>query len=378
MREKQKPSLSKRIFKYTLYTILSICLLITGVIAFALNIVFTPAKLTPVVRKEAQKFLKSDLATQAVELTFFSSFPEFQLHVRNGSISQLNDTLIQFGEISAGIRPLAYLTSQKIHLGTILFKDATIHALIPESGNPNWDIVKADSTNQAADTVAGEMPVISEIKLDRIAFEQVNLSFTDIPNRTHFDLSGLNASISGSFGKIHNELNLSCNSSNIRFEQQGKVLIDKLAFGIDTRLQINNETHTYQTEKMILDLNGMKAGCAGSVIKDSANNEYTVDIQAGLNIPSLAEVLKLIPKSVIKEAIDVTTDGDILVTGAIKGVYGNGKFPVADLKANIDKGSFQYKGMPYGVDQLDLKMEGHIDLNDKAASRLSVQNFLFK
>ena len=379
MINKPSQSLPKRILKYTLCTLATVFLLILAGIAFALNTVFSPAKLTPLVLNQARQYLTPTLSADAVELTFFSSFPEFQLHLKNGMISQPGDTLIRFEEIGIGVRPLKYLTKQEIHLGKILFKNADISAKIPESGKPNWDIMKPDTVQQqVTDTTVTAPPVISGIQIDQIAFENVNLHFSDQPNQTQFDLTDLSATIAGTFGKIHNELEVLLSTQNIRFEQQGKLLADKIALGLETRLHINNETRVYETDKMNLDLNGMKAGCVGKIQKDTLKDEYLMDIHLGMNIPSLAELLKLIPKSVIKETADVTTNGDVLVTGSIRGAYGKGIFPVADLKASIDKGSFQYKGMPYGVDQLDMNLISHIDLNQKQASYLHIENFLFK
>ena len=58
-------------------------LLLTGfvVVAFVINYVFTSDKLTPVVLNVANRLLDADLKIERVELTFFSTFPQFGLKI---------------------------------------------------------------------------------------------------------------------------------------------------------------------------------------------------------------------------------------------------------------------------------------------------------
>lgn len=379
MKSDHSRSIPKRILIYSLSIIGGILLLLGSIIAIALHTVLSPSRLTPLVLEQAQNLFHPKVSAESVELTFFSSFPQFQLHIKEGQIASEKDTLVRFHEIGIGLRPLRYLTHHQIYIHEISIKEAEIHAVIDRQGFPNWDIIKQDSISQPVDTTQNTaLPPIDGIKIDQISFEKVNLHFNDEVNNVQFDLADLNAAFAGDFGKIDNELDIRMKAGNIRFVQGGKVLANRLTVGIESHVQLNVPTHLLKTDKMTLNINGIEAGCAGFLQKDTLRNEYDMNIHWGLNIPSLADALKLIPKSIVKEAVNVETTGNILVTGSLKGIYGNGVFPVADLTASIDKGSFQYKGLPYGVDRLDLKANGIIDLNQKANSYLTVTNFLFK
>lgn len=378
MKNKNSKQVFKRIFTYSIGIIGGILVLFSGIIALTLHTILSPEKLTPLVLNQAQNFLKPQISAKSIELTFFSSFPEFKLHIKDGYIGATNDTLVQFEEIGIGISPLNFLTKKEIHIDEITVKQADINAIIPKDGIPNWDITKKDSTDQTADTIQNNSLTIEGLKVKQIVFENVNLHFTDFVNQVQFDLDNFNASLAGDFGKINNELDVKLQTNNIRFEQEGKILANHITLGIESHIELNIPTHTLKTNKMTIDLNGVKAGCAGSVQKDTLLNEYNMDIHWGLNIPSLADILKLIPKSIVREVEDVTTSGDILVTGTLKGAYGNGLFPIADLKATINNGSFHYKEMQYGVDLLDLNADGHINLNQKENSFLNINNFRFK
>ena len=77
---------TKKILKITGITLVSIVVLVTAVIAVAINFVFTPEKLTPVVLKVANQNLNAKLDMKSVELTFFSTFPRFGVKLTDGSL----------------------------------------------------------------------------------------------------------------------------------------------------------------------------------------------------------------------------------------------------------------------------------------------------
>lgn len=378
-KDQVKKSAIKRVLIYCLGTIGALLLLFTLIIAILLNTVLTPSKLTPLVLEQAHNYLKPEVEAESVNLTFFSSFPEFKLHIQNGYIGTEADTLIRFDEIGIGIRPLKYLTSHQIHIGEVTFKNADIRPTRFKDGSSNWDIVKPDSVQATpSDTVNSELPVIKSIKVDEIAFDNVDVHLRDEVNRTLFELEDFSSVLTGNFGQINSDLDVTFKAGNIRLIQDRKTLIKKLALSADAQVSLDTKEQKLTTKKVVLDVNGIKAGCGGFIQRDTTRNEYTMNIQWGLNIPSLSDALQLIPTSIVKEAADVRTSGNILVTGTLKGIYGNGSFPVGDLKAIISEGSFHYKDMPYGVDELSLQADGYFDLNQKAESRLTIENFKFK
>ena len=66
---------TKKILKVTSLSLVSLVVVVLGVIALAINFIFTPEKLTPVVLKVANQTMNAKLDMKSVELTFFSTFP---------------------------------------------------------------------------------------------------------------------------------------------------------------------------------------------------------------------------------------------------------------------------------------------------------------
>ena len=79
----------KKTIKITAITLASLLVLVFVAIAIAINFVFTPVKLTPVVLDVANKSMNAHLDMKSVELTFFSTFPKFGLRVTDGTLVSL-------------------------------------------------------------------------------------------------------------------------------------------------------------------------------------------------------------------------------------------------------------------------------------------------
>ena len=90
-------SRTKKILKITGITLGSLIVLIAAIIAVAINFVFTPEKLTPVVLTAANQNLNAKLDMESVELTFFSTFPRFGVKLTDGSLvsKSIRDSLWQ-------------------------------------------------------------------------------------------------------------------------------------------------------------------------------------------------------------------------------------------------------------------------------------------
>ena len=147
----------KKVLKITLISLGSILALIFIAIAFVINFVFTPAKLTPIVLNVANQSMNARLDMKSVELTFFSTFPRFGLKLEDGTLvsKALQDTLwnkedslVSFRECLITVNPIAYLTKNSIVINNISLQDASVYAYKNKEGKANWDIMVA------ADTVA--------------------------------------------------------------------------------------------------------------------------------------------------------------------------------------------------------------------------------
>lgn len=96
-----------------------------------------------------------------------------------------------------------------------------------------------------------------------------------------------------------------------------------------------------------------------------------------VNAPSMETVLRMIPKSYVKDS-KVSAKGEVTVSGRVRGVYGDKKLPAVSLKIGIKEASAQYKGLPYGIDEVTADFDAYVDLMRHQPSYLNLKIFHFK
>ena len=158
-----------RILKISIITNLSVVVVILGVIAFALNVVFTPEKLTPIVKSVLTENLNAKVDIASVDLTFFSSFPNFSLSVKDGvvinnqdSLAEKlpNDTILSFNECKVDINPIAFIVNNDIKINAVELITPQIYAYVDKQGVANWStLVSMDNNETIEETKIGRANV---------------------------------------------------------------------------------------------------------------------------------------------------------------------------------------------------------------------------
>ncbi|MGL4518928.1 MAG: AsmA family protein [Phocaeicola sp.] len=378
----------KKALKYTAITLASLVALLVVVAAVVVNFVLTPAKLTPLVLEQANKHLRAQVSCEAVDITLFSTFPQIGIRLTNGELlshalhdslpATAQDSLLQFKTCLVTARPLALLASNQVKIHEVLIDEATIYAFRNSQGVANWEVVAPTDSTLVTDSVTTDSVAFNgAIEIGNIEIRRANVTFDDRFTELFADLRSFNFRLSGSLSEVQNEVALHLDAKNILLWQQGKLLVNKLGFGFDTRLFVDRSEQLYKLDDTQLDVNGIRLLASGVLQKDRDTNNLDVDFNFGLQVPTLKTVLDLIPTSIVSEAADVTAKGAVDVKGTLKGIYGAGQIPVFEALATIDGASAQYKGMPYGIDKLDVSLAARLNVADKSDSYITLHNFYF-
>ena len=130
--------------KITIY--LSIIVSILLIVIFCLLwFVFTPGKLTPIIKNQLPTFITCESEIEEVEVTFFSTFPEFGIKVSNLKLinptkNALNDTLLHAGSLTGIVNVSEFLFNNKVVIEKVALIDTKINAFIDKNGKTNFDI----------------------------------------------------------------------------------------------------------------------------------------------------------------------------------------------------------------------------------------------
>lgn len=374
----------KKTLKISGITLGTVLLVLLGAIAFVINFIVTPKKLTPVVLDAANQTLNVHLDMESVELTFFSTFPQFGLKVKNGSLvsKALNDSswcktdsLLSFKECVLTVNPIAYLTENRIVVHNLSLEEVAVYAYRNKTGKANWEVTRASVDTIPADTASTDFN--SEIDIRNIELKHANLVFDDRNTDIYSRIDDANLKLRLSLTKGISTLGLKFDNKNILFWQQGELLVNKIATSLRTDIMVDRQTAVWKLKDTELDVNGIRLDVNGAFRRDTVAKTIGMDLEYGLHAPSMETVLRMIPKSYVKDS-KVSAKGEVTVSGRVRGVYGDKKLPAVSLKIGIKEASAQYKGLPYGIDEVTADFDAYVDLMRHQPSYLNLKIFHFK
>lgn len=374
----------KKTLKISGITLGTVFLVLLVAIAFVINFIVTPKKLTPVVLDAANQTLNAHLDMESVELTFFSTFPQFGLKVKNGSLvsKALNDSswcktdsLLSFKECVLTVNPIAYLTENRIVVHNLSLEEVAVYAYRNKTGKANWEVTRASVDTIPADTASTDFN--SEIDIRNIELKHANLVFDDRNTDIYSRIDDANLKLRLSLTKGISTLGLKFDNKNILFWQQGELLVNKIATSLRTDIMVDRQTAVWKLKDTELDVNGIRLDVNGAFRRDTVAKTIGMDLEYGLHAPSMETVLRMIPKSYVKDT-KVSAKGEVTVSGRVRGVYGDKKLPAVSLKIGIKEASAQYKGLPYGIDEVTADFDAYVDLMRHQPSYLNLKIFHFK
>ena len=357
------------------------------VVAFVINYVFTSDKLTPVVLNVANRLLDADLKIERVELTFFSTFPQFGLKVDEGflvskvlndSLPQKTDSLLAFKECVLTVNPLDYFLKNKISVHNLSLKNVAVYAYRNKTGKANWEIVKTSS-----DTLAVEKDTIpqnkfdSEIDIRQVELEHVNLIFDDRNTEVYSRIDDADLRLKLALTKGASSLGVEFENKNILFWQQGELLINKVAVFLQTDIEVDRSTALWTLKNTGLTINGIRMDVNGELRRDTVTKTVGMNLKYGLHAPSMETVMNMIPEAYVKRG-QISVKGEVKVNGTLEGNYGNKQLPAISLNIKINDASARYEGLPYGIDNFTADFESYIDLMRRNPSFLNLKILHFE
>ena len=176
----------KKALKIFGITLGSIILLLAIVIGSALWVVFTPERLTPIVRNVASEYVKCEHHIGQVELTFFSTFPHFGLAI--DSIIVVNpvegapsDTVLSVPHAVTSVDVMALLNEKTLSIPTLSMPDIQANIYIAADGQANYDVLALPQDTTAEDTTAFVLP-FEKIAVGELVVSAKSLRYKSEPD----------------------------------------------------------------------------------------------------------------------------------------------------------------------------------------------------
>ena len=365
----------KRVFKIIGIAVGSVVGVAILAVCAALWVVFTPKRLTPIVQNVAREYVACEHYIGDVELTFFSTFPEFCLHI--DSLCVLNpcegassDTVLTTTGVQAVVDVMALIDDNRLQISSLSLKDAAVYAFMSEQGS-NLDVLRMEEDTTATDTSSFVLP-FSSIAVDELYIEANRLAYEDRVNQ--IVASTASTTLQASMNNW-NDVRLSLMADGVSAQVGGSTYADNLSLGVELPVALDLDMMSVDLKNAQLRVNQYMLGVDGIV---TMADDLSMQLRLRAQDWQIKPFLALLPMSVTDMLKGIEVDGVLSLDADIAGVYSDQEMPVVDASVVLKNAQGVYSELPYTLRGVNLMADAHVDLNNTAATNLTIHNLAAK
>ena len=365
----------------TLASLLGLVLVVAGVLVYW---VFTPERLTPVVREVADAFITCDYEIGQVELTFFSTFPEFGLRadgilVENPVVGAQSDTVLAAKKAVARIDIVALLKDGELSIREIALADAQLNAFIGEDGTANFDVLSLPQDTTPEDTT--ETSFIRSISLDDLSVSLIANKMSLLNLRDSIDVLLLSPAISLATKMQHDKVvgSLKADFPHVDARYGNSDYASELAVSLSAPFELAlqmAEPFTIEHAAVSLDdarlvVNSCKIQLQGDA---TLIPHIHTDMAVSTNTIRVSELLKIVPSALFTMPEDIHADASVRLTANVRGDYSDSIMPIVSGRLYVSDAEGSIESLPYTLTNVAGDAAFFIDFNGKNTSYALIDN----
>lgn len=304
------------------------------------------------VKEEINKNINAKVDYGNVSLSLLRNFPNFTLGLNDLSIEGKgvfkNQNLLKVKNLGVVIDIMSVINKEKLRVNGIHVNNADLNLLMLEDGTANWDIV---DTKESASKDKNNENV--EMLIKKIQLNGVNLQYADLSAKSFAEVKNLNFSGSGDFAKDVFTFNTKTEIDELSYASSAVTYLKKAKIDLKADLDIDQRTNKYTFGENRLEINDLGINFKGNTV---LNDKFTLlDLTFDGDKTSLKNILSLVPGIYKKGFSDIEANGDVKLSGYIKGKMVDDLLPSFLLNLDINKGNFKYPDAPTAINNINLK-----------------------
>ena len=411
----------KKALKIVGWTLLSLLVAVILAVCVVVYVVFSPEKLTPIVRNYLPEFVTCEATLDEADLTFFSTFPQFGVRLnnvclRNPVAGAPSDTLAQISSLVATVDVDAFLTEDALLLNEIQLDGGYINIYVDSVGNANYNIVVQGDTIE--DTTATTLP-FDILKVELLKVRNLRASYIDDQSHLRATIDNVKIGLLGRLTEENSDAEAHIKLENVAFAKcdstpmqaatplielrlDADLLEQKEAFGdltlalnetdfsmgsdqyltkanidLSVPFKANLETLYAQLDKAKLTLENHEINLDGWA--QMADDDIKMDIDFATNEWDLPATIALIPECYadLLDGIDISA-GTATLNGNVSGTYNDNLLPLIAATINLENGKVAVDGMPYKLHDVAAAVSADLDLNNGGVSNATIKRLVAK
>lgn len=359
-----------KIFGIALGSIIGMVVVTVGM---AVWVVFTPARLTPIVREVTKPYVTCEHTIGKVELTFFSTFPRFGLRfdsvvVVNPMEGAPSDTVVAIPHMALSVNMVDLLKHNKLTLHTLSIPELKTSIYVAADGKANYDILvnKEATDDESKDSTAIKFPFDS-IQVDEIRIYAQQLRYISEPDS--MDIT-LREAMIGATVDSWEEILLSLHIADINATIAGEQMAQDLRVSATIPAAIDMALMRVTLHDAHVAVNILELALNGWA---ELGDTLQTDMRLTLNEWAIDSVLTLLPITLDKEITHLVKEGIISLDATAKLNMADGsdsQILVHDFAAHVKHTDLQVQGTvkdPLGKLWADVNAEMNLLIADVKA-----------
>ena len=172
----------KRKHKIWCISLASIIGLIVLVVGLAIWVIFTPKRLTPIVRSVAKEYVTCAHTIERVELTFVSTFPYVGLEINNFVVNNPmegapSDTVLAIPQLIVNLDVIALLKHDTLSISNLSIPDVQANLFVDANGHANYDVLSLEEDSVSEDSTG--LP-FDHIRIDKLELTATQVNFVNL------------------------------------------------------------------------------------------------------------------------------------------------------------------------------------------------------
>jgi hypothetical protein len=312
------------------------------------------------VKTALNRSLNARVDWRSAGLNLFQDFPNLTL--RLGDLTTVGvgrfdgDTLAAVRELRVVVDLVSALKSalggsSPVVVRAVELDRPRLSLVALEDGTANWDITRRDTAG--AEVPEGGRPLA--ISLRRFAIDRGSIALDNRAAKLRARLTGLDQTLSGDFGKDRAAVDTRAHADSVTVEFAGVRYLNQVRLDLtaDAAADLAKKTFTLQ-QGSGLRLNELLLPVSGTVA--TAGERLGLDLAFGAPKTDFKHILSLVPAVYARDFQSVQTSGSVVLTGRVKGEYGENAFPSFSVSAKVENGTFRYPDLPLPARDISLDL----------------------
>lgn len=332
---------------------------IAGILALLviLPIIFKD-KIKEIALKEVNKQINAEVGFDKLSVSLIRNFPNASISIKDLYVAGVNkfegDTLLYTKDVRLVVNMGSIFSNSGFEIKRFVIDGTKLFAHQLSDGSANWDIMPENDIVEEIEV--DDAPSSFALKLQDVRLLNTDITFLSDTANMAATIKDLNLNLNGDFTADNTLLKTKLNIGAISFWNEG------LRYSHDISLDFKADIEAYFNEsKYVLANNEIRINAIPLSINgwvQMIDDAMEMNLVLDANKVDFKSLLSLVPAIYSSEFDKLVAEGNVSLSGFLKGKMEDDTFPAFDFKLNVDNGRFSYPDLPKSID--NVKISTHI------------------